>query len=488
MMVYVQSASPSRDGPVPAVVEVHVGAASLPGFAVVGRDGTDQRALRDRVRAAVISSGFRWPTTRVTVTLPRRKLSGDDPWYDLAVAVGVLLATEQIPETSVDEYRFCAGLGLDGSLRAVGGEVRVADMDEDRRVVVAEAAHGDMPDGGRAQTCSAPDLSDVAACLRGEAAFRALPSDPLSRVMRPLMPFARTYMGIDPANRPDVLKALRQPYVTSDERQVTCLAERTPEAIAEWGRVEAPDIVRDAARRTAWRFPELCYSNAAAEWPVDWDFSTPEESAAPGMHTIRGVARPPSGARLLPRADPDGVAVYAQTTFTDEYDFDGVFVDDATFVFRIDVTDGNRSETVGYTIATLPDGPTGGFAPGDDGSESASGLVVEAVLRRWAQRGVTWGGSEVDAGSEAAPWGHSQWSVGFGDFRDGVTLTALIVGHANMDAPLPGRPSERVGSLRAGHHLDLTSEQRRGAGEWILADADATIGPLSAALPSEMGL
>ena len=104
----------------PVTVEVHVGK-GLPGYHIVGTPDTACRESRDRVRAAVISSGFDWPSTCITVNLApsgHRKIGAG---LDLAIAVGVLVADGQLPPESVDGLGFIGELGLDGSLRRVPG-------------------------------------------------------------------------------------------------------------------------------------------------------------------------------------------------------------------------------------------------------------------------------------------------------------------------------------------------------------------------------
>jgi magnesium chelatase family protein len=102
------------------VVEVHV-ANGLPGFTLVGNTDTATRESRDRVRAAVLSSGLEWPQQRITVNIApagRRKIGTA---FDLAIAVGVLVASGKVPAASVAGLGFIGELGLDGGVRRVPG-------------------------------------------------------------------------------------------------------------------------------------------------------------------------------------------------------------------------------------------------------------------------------------------------------------------------------------------------------------------------------
>lgn len=124
----------------PVDIEVHVGA-GLPGFTIVGQPDESCRESRDRVRAALLSSGLPWPNRRVTINLSMRStVKRGGSGLDLAIAIGLLVVQEVIPQESVDQFAFLAELGLDGSLRSVPGLVPLVAAIDDRRVVVAESA------------------------------------------------------------------------------------------------------------------------------------------------------------------------------------------------------------------------------------------------------------------------------------------------------------------------------------------------------------
>ena len=117
-------------------VEVHV-ADGLPSFTIVGLPDASVRESRDRVRAAVQSSGFAWPTRRVTVNLAPTNLRKAGSGLDLPMAVAVLIATGVLPEESVRGLGFIGELGLDGSMRSVPGVLAALDPLPDVRPVVA---------------------------------------------------------------------------------------------------------------------------------------------------------------------------------------------------------------------------------------------------------------------------------------------------------------------------------------------------------------
>lgn len=106
----------------PVDVEVHV-APGLPAFTVVGLPDAAVRESRDRVRAAVLSSGQSWPTKRMTVNLAPSGVRKTGAGLDLAMAVGVLAAIGRIPPEQTEGVAFIGELGLDGSIRSVPGIV-----------------------------------------------------------------------------------------------------------------------------------------------------------------------------------------------------------------------------------------------------------------------------------------------------------------------------------------------------------------------------
>ena len=79
----------------PVTVEVHVGD-GLPGLSIVGLPDTSCREARDRVRAAVMAAGTRWPNKKITINLAPSDTRKVGSGLDLAMAVGVLVASEQL--------------------------------------------------------------------------------------------------------------------------------------------------------------------------------------------------------------------------------------------------------------------------------------------------------------------------------------------------------------------------------------------------------
>ena len=106
-------------------VEVHL-ANGLPAFTIVGLADTGVRESKDRVRAAIIQSGFEFPNRRITVNLAPADLPKYSGRFDLAIALGILAASAQLPCKQLDQYEFAGELSLSGELRPFSGCLALA--------------------------------------------------------------------------------------------------------------------------------------------------------------------------------------------------------------------------------------------------------------------------------------------------------------------------------------------------------------------------
>jgi len=100
--------------------------ASIPIFTLVGLPDAAVKESRERVRSAIKNSGLTFVNKGYTVNLSPADLPKHGPSYDLAIAVGVLAATDQIPMTALDGVLFVGELSLDGSVRHVNGVMAMA--------------------------------------------------------------------------------------------------------------------------------------------------------------------------------------------------------------------------------------------------------------------------------------------------------------------------------------------------------------------------
>lgn len=98
----------------------------LPTFALVGLPDAAVRESRERVRAAIANSGFRFPSERITVNLAPADLRKAGPGFDLALAAAVLTASGQLAPEPLAEIALAGELALDGSIRPVPGTFAIA--------------------------------------------------------------------------------------------------------------------------------------------------------------------------------------------------------------------------------------------------------------------------------------------------------------------------------------------------------------------------
>jgi magnesium chelatase family protein len=120
-------------------VEVHI-SNGLPSFSIVGLADTALKESKDRVRSALLNSHFEFPAKRITVNLAPADLPKDGGRFDLAIAIGILAASGQVPIEQLKHYEFCAELALSGELRPVNGILPFAIHTRDaiRKLVIAK--------------------------------------------------------------------------------------------------------------------------------------------------------------------------------------------------------------------------------------------------------------------------------------------------------------------------------------------------------------
>ncbi|MBL0122685.1 MAG: YifB family Mg chelatase-like AAA ATPase [Betaproteobacteria bacterium] len=101
-------------------VEVHL-ANGLPMFTIVGLPETEVKESKDRVRAALLNARFEFPARRITVNLAPADLPKESGRFDLPIALGILVASGQIPGDKLKQYEFAGELALTGDLRPIRG-------------------------------------------------------------------------------------------------------------------------------------------------------------------------------------------------------------------------------------------------------------------------------------------------------------------------------------------------------------------------------
>jgi len=110
---------------VPVSVEIHL-SGGLPALSIVGMPETAVRESKDRVRAALLNSGFEFPPSRITINLAPADLPKSGGRFDLPIALGMLAASGQIDGNLLHRFEFIGELALGGELRGVNGALPTA--------------------------------------------------------------------------------------------------------------------------------------------------------------------------------------------------------------------------------------------------------------------------------------------------------------------------------------------------------------------------
>ena len=149
--------------------------AGVPGMTIVGAPDGTARETRDRVRAALLSAGFRWPAKKITLwTVPSVAI---DAGMDAAVAVAVLIADGQLDPLAAQGRAFFAELRLDGQLAPTVGVAQLADMariEGNSHPIVAIDNLDEATAFGEATAVRS--LGELAGIEPGEGAMAARPS------------------------------------------------------------------------------------------------------------------------------------------------------------------------------------------------------------------------------------------------------------------------------------------------------------------------
>ncbi len=106
-------------------VEVHL-AGGLPALSIVGLPEMAVKESKDRVRGALLTCRFEFPAKRITINLAPADLPKEGGRFDLSIALGILCASGQLPQVSLDGYEFLGELALSGELRPVRGVLPAA--------------------------------------------------------------------------------------------------------------------------------------------------------------------------------------------------------------------------------------------------------------------------------------------------------------------------------------------------------------------------
>jgi magnesium chelatase family protein len=150
------------------IVEVDA-AQGLPQWTIVGLAASAVKESRERVGAALVNSGFKVPSKRITVNLAPADVRKEGTAFDLPIAIGILIATGQLTADAVARRMFVGELGLDGGLRTMRGALSIARHASRNDVVTLVLPAPNVAEAARVSTLglSAPaSLGDLVRELR----------------------------------------------------------------------------------------------------------------------------------------------------------------------------------------------------------------------------------------------------------------------------------------------------------------------------------
>ena len=150
-------------------VECHL-ANGLPAFTIVGLPEAEVRESRDRVRAALVHSGFDFPARRITINLAPADLPKHSGRFDLPIALGILAANGQLPKAGLSRFESVGELSLTGALKTVRGVLTMAiameSLDPPRTLIVPRANAAEARLAGACKVIAADSLVHVLRLLR----------------------------------------------------------------------------------------------------------------------------------------------------------------------------------------------------------------------------------------------------------------------------------------------------------------------------------
>ena len=165
----------------PVEVEADVSSRGLPKVIIVGLPESTVKESRDRIRSAMVNSGYRFPMRRITVNLAPGNLKKTGTAFDLPAALGILAASNEWESKALDEFLFVGELALDGRVRPVRGVISLAMTARDtglRGVVVPEDNADEAAVVNGIEVRSAPNLVAAAEFVAGTGDLPVTRSDP----------------------------------------------------------------------------------------------------------------------------------------------------------------------------------------------------------------------------------------------------------------------------------------------------------------------
>ena len=143
-------------------------------FVIVGLPDQAVAESKERVKAAIINSGFTFPFQRIVCNLAPGDIRKEGPWLDLPIAAALLAATMQVPKSALERTLILGELGLDGALRSIDGAVSVALMASEQgfeRLILPRANAAEAAVAPNLDVYGIDTLEDLAHLLNGATTF-----------------------------------------------------------------------------------------------------------------------------------------------------------------------------------------------------------------------------------------------------------------------------------------------------------------------------
>ncbi len=150
-------------------IEIDINA-GLPSYDTVGLPDTAIKESRERIRSAIKNSGLNYPVKKITINLAPADLRKEGPVFDLAIAVGILAASEQIPTFVYKDYIILGELSLDGSVRHINGilPTLIAGLESGyTKYIIPKANENEASYLEKAECYAVSSLRDVVEFLSG---------------------------------------------------------------------------------------------------------------------------------------------------------------------------------------------------------------------------------------------------------------------------------------------------------------------------------
>lgn len=155
-------------------VETHI-SNGLPAFNIVGMPETAVKESKDRVRAAIINSGYEFPARKITVNLSPADLPKEGGRYDLSIAIGLLIASGQLQTNLIQDYELIGELALTGELRAIRGLLPtvISSLQHNKNIIIPSDKSNEVGFLGNPHIYTANNLKEVIQFLEGKITLSA---------------------------------------------------------------------------------------------------------------------------------------------------------------------------------------------------------------------------------------------------------------------------------------------------------------------------